>query len=991
MNKIKSYLSGIPSLSLPVKKHILSVSFILLALYSAFANTCHLAENPNEEIIGKMKSALAPLFQENQDYVLSDVTVSETSGGYKISATATFFQINSVTLTGTFSSADVFARLELRFPAGSNLPDGAQKKMAKENFTNWIPADIRKVIALQSLYMEFAQNTISTIGIQFAGQKDWSPVTGIAAKNILVDFNLNSPLAAVSISSTLKSNLSLGEVNIDMRATLSSDPKACVLSGDVSSLSLGNVMSSIGVTKAPEWPDAVWNLAMSKGSISVAPFAKTLNISSTSDLGQVEFMINGSTTPTQFMLGVAPPSNFSFKRIDQTLGVLDNVGLKNTAIVLASSTQKTHLNIFKKLGQETEVTRGITLLALYNISEMSKEVEKLIGKSQLLLRTTISNNPAELKLMASLDTNIPFDAKSNVLLKNVNFTIAPNPANFEVSLGGTMDVKAEKNRTLSFKTKVAVNITNAELSIEGIMNGTWDRPFETNGVQLIDLGIGVGVSFKTTPLPMPTMQFKGKIKVGNPNSPAFAGDVTFALDPSNPTQCMIDAGFNQILMSDLVKVVQYSTPSFKVPEDSKNLVNSIAVTDARLTIVPGITTVTVLEKMYDPGFLIKGKSMIDGYSTNLLVGISSAGIAAGAGISAIVFPPYFSFTGAQGKPDPYFNLVLSTTDPKSSKVAYSGKATVLKLVAESDMRLSDKGFDLYMKGKIYDKFQAQLQIAAGSTKDGAGYNIKAIMDSDLQKYISDIASAEIDKATKENQKTFREAQATLNQKQQEVNTLNVEIDKQRAIVQAERDKDCKKFKDAEAEVKKDKSKVKKLKDDIDDNDDKIKKLANAMEKDITKVPENSAKITKLKAEQVSKEAAMATAKAGLKVSEKALELLGAGCDLTPIDLDPRISGLITARETADKGLQAAKVIVGGTGAITGGSLKATKYIVEKGTTGVVTITYASFESKLSTADGGMVSMKVKGTYSGDPLDKAFTINLPSPQATVEAFARELLK
>ena len=122
-----------------------------------------------------------------------------------------------------------------------------------------------------------------------------------------------------------------------------------------------------------------------------------------------------------------------------------------------------------------------------------------------------------------------------------------------------------------------------------------------------------------------------------------------------------------------------------------------------------------------------------------------------------------------------------------------------------------------------------------------------------------------------------------------------------------------------------------------------------------------------------------------------MEGLGAGCDLTPIDLDPRVSGLIAARETADKSLQAAKVIVEGTGTLTGGSLKATKYIVEKGTTGVVTITYAYFETKLSEADGGMVSMKVKGTYAGEPLDKAFTINMVDPQATVEAFAHELLK
>jgi hypothetical protein len=974
-----------------VKKQLVLLSIMILGICSVFAASFPVAENPNDEVIAKMKAALAPLFQENQDYTLSDISVIEASGGYKISATATFFQINSVILTCTFSSADIVARLELKFPDGNMLPESIQQKIAHENFTNRIPVDIRKTVELKSVYIEFTQNTIGTIGIQFAGQKDWSPVNGISAKNIMIDFNLNNPLGSVSVSSTLASNLLLGDVSIGLRATLSSNPNDCVLTGDISNLKLGSMLSSMGVTKAPEWPDALWNLAMSKGSVSIAPFAKTITLNTTSDFGQVEFMINGSAAPTEFMIGVAPPADFSFTAIDQGLGILDKVGLKNTGIVLASSTQKTKLAIFKKLGQETEVTRGITLLALYNISEMSQEVERLIGKSQLLLRTTLSNNPAELKLMASLDTNIPFDAKSNVLLKNVNFTIAPNPANFEVSLGGTMDVKVEKNRTLNFATKVAVNITNAELSIEGIMNGTWDRPFETNGVQLIDLGIGVGVSFKTTPLPMPTMQFKGKIKVGNPNSPAFAGDVTFALDPSNPTQCMIDAGFNQILMSDLVKVVQYSTPSFKVPEDSKNTVNSIAITDARLTIVPGLTPVTVLEKIYDPGFLIKGKSTIDGYSTNLLVGISSGGITAGAGISAIIFPPYFSFTGALGKPDPYFNLVLSTTNPKSSKVAYSGKATVLKLVAESDMMLSDQGFDLYMKGKIYDKFQAQLQIAAGSTKDGAGYNVKATMDSDLQKYISDIASAEIDKATKENQKAFREAQSTLTQKQKEVSTLNSEIEKQRAIVQAERDKDCKKFKDAEAEVKKDQKKVNKLKDDINENEDKIKKLAKAIDKDITKAPENGAKITKLKAEQASMETALASAKAGLKISEKALDLLGSGCDLTPIDLDPRIAGLITARETADKSLQAAKVVVGGTGAITGGSLKATKYIVEKGSTGVVTITFASFESKLSTAEGGMVSLKVKGTYSGEPLDKSFIINLPSPQETVETFARELLK
>lgn len=963
---------------------------VCIALSFSLPLTAQNAQPASETVISKIKTALAPLFQENKDYVFSNLQTTAAGGSFTISGTATFFQINSVAVSATFVSEDLMARFELRFPAGSQLPATVQQKLAGQNIVNWIPGDVQQLVSVQSLYLEFAQKTISTAGIQFAAQKDWNPVAGIAAKNITVDFNCNNPLGAVSVSSTLKSDIKIGDAIIKAGATVSSNPNDCVLTGDISNLGLGNVLSTIGISKAPEWPDAFWNLSMSKGTISIAPFAKILSLNTVTDFGQLEFYINASSTPLEFMVGIAPPADFSFKKIDPNLAVLDNVGLKNTAIVLASSTQKTKLSLFKKLGQETEVTRGLTLLSLYDISAVSKELEKLMGKTQLLLRATISNNPADLKLMASLDATIPFDEKKNVVLKNVNFAISPNPASFTISLGGMMDVKTDKE-TLRFTTSIGVDITNLELGVTGIMQGTWDRPFNNNGVQLTDLGIGIGVSFKTTPIPMPTLQFKGKIKLGNPASPAFAGDVTLAIDPSNPTQCMIDAGFKQILISDLVKLVQYSNPTFTVPEESRKTVNAMSITNARLTIVPGITPVTVLEKTYDPGFLIKGSATIDGYTASLLAGISAAGIKAGASISGIVYPPYFSFTGAQGKPDPYFNLVLSTADPKSSKIAYSGKATLLQLTAESEMMLSDKGFDLYMYGKIFDKFRAKLRVAAGSTKDGAGYNVMALMESDLQQYISDVTSAQIDKATRASQQSFKEAQSNLTKKQQEVATLNIEINKQRGIVQAERDKDCKQFSDAEAAVKRDRKKVNNLKDDIDDKEDKIKKLGKEIDKDILKAPENGAKITKLKTEVVALEASLVTAKAVLKASEKVLEAMGKGCDQTPVDLDPRVSGLIAAKETADKSLQASKAVVQGTGSITGGSLKATKYIVQQGSTGVVTITYAYFESKLSVADGGMVTLKVKGTYAGEPLDKSFTINLPSPQATVEAFADALLK
>ena len=194
------------------------VLLLCIAVTANFLLNAQNSQSVSEEVVTKMKIALAPLFHENQDYVFSDLKTESSGGGFRVSGNATFFQMTSVTLVATFTSADVMARFELEFPAGSKLPADVQQKLAKQNIVNWMPADIQKVVSLKSLYLELAQNTISTIGIQFAAQQDWNPVTGIAAKNMVVDFNLNNPLGTVSVSSTLKSDLKIGDASIKVGA-----------------------------------------------------------------------------------------------------------------------------------------------------------------------------------------------------------------------------------------------------------------------------------------------------------------------------------------------------------------------------------------------------------------------------------------------------------------------------------------------------------------------------------------------------------------------------------------------------------------------------------------------------------------------------------------------------------------------------------------------------------------------------------------------------
>lgn len=131
----------------------LSLALLVTLMFVSPCRAMASASSP-DDLIAKMKSALAPLFTENEDYTFSDLNVTETGGGYRISGNATFFQISSVTLVATFPNNEVMARFELQFPGGSILPEAAQQKLAKQNFTNRIPADIRNVVTLNSLYLE---------------------------------------------------------------------------------------------------------------------------------------------------------------------------------------------------------------------------------------------------------------------------------------------------------------------------------------------------------------------------------------------------------------------------------------------------------------------------------------------------------------------------------------------------------------------------------------------------------------------------------------------------------------------------------------------------------------------------------------------------------------------------------------------------------------------------------------------------------------------
>jgi hypothetical protein len=981
-------------------KNLRAVLVLLLSL--CFANTVRSNENlnnapakalhaaDNETLLVNLKSALNTLFTEGSDYVLNEVKVTQAENGsaYSLQANASFLKTQGVVIHASFASLTSITEAKILFPGNAKLSVADMNRIAGQDLGTWLPRSMRQGMKLVSMQAGFTENLLSKLGITF-GLADFLFHQNTAALKLTgcqATFEVAHPTNnSRHVNAVLDGMLNVGAERITAQAVLSSRSENWSLTANTGNFSLNKIFESMGISKSAAFPDALWNLQITNARFSIQPFAKTLALLANTGMGEIELGIKAPTAGLDMLFGISPGEDFKFSDIHGSLGVLDQMGLKNTVIVFATSVQESNLNAFQRIGLNNKVDKGLTLMVNYNLAAISRELSQLIGRADLVLRTTLSTNVADIKLMASLNTSIPFDDQRMVVLKNVNVNMVPAPTGFEFNLGGMMEVKANKD-ILMFSAEIGVDITNAQLQVKGVMNGDWNNPFGiAQGVQISDLGLGFGVSFKTTPIPLPTLEMKGMMKAGGA---VFQGNVAVGIDPSNPLNCMVDAGFNRIKMSDLIRAF---APTAKVPADMRKTMEGMQLEDCRITVVPNPAGMNLLGNSYDPGFLTKGKAMLLENYVDLLVAVSSStGVEAKAQMSPLVYSPYFSFTGAGGQKEPLMHIHIKPT-VVNSKMVMSGSASVMGLTADVDMKLGDNGMALTMNGKIFNLFMAGFTVEGTNPKKGAEFLVKAEMRNDLFTFINQHAANEIDKATKTNQQAFKDAQKTITKEQNEVKRLDGSIASMRQTVQNERNADCAKFNAAKRDVDNAQSKVNSIQKDIDANNKKISSLKKEIkEKPLTSI-ENGAKITDLGTRVAALETAKATASGVLKTYKATLSGMQGLCKTTPIDLDPRVAGLITARHTAVGSLEAAKKIVEGTGALTTGSLKATKWIVENGNPlGVVNITSASFSGNLSQVNGGLVQLTIKGTFSGEPLNTSFSFNFNDAQKTVEAFARSLV-
>lgn len=975
-------------LPLPLRR-LIAASFFLLQFHAAHAQESTLAAATRT-----LKTALSTAFVEGKDYSLQQVDLTDSTEGYKLVAKGSFLGSSNLTFAITLANLTTLREVSLRFPENAFYRGGNYQGLLKQDFSHYFPEHLRARINLISVRLGFDSNKLNSMGMALGiPNSKLSMQMGMSLRECVADVEIDQVLREQpTFNASMKARLFLNATeSVAVLADLSSNPENWSLSAATDGITFGAVLRGMGIPQPATFPVALWNASLRKGNLTYTPNAGAFALQAQSPFGEIQCRLTAPALQGQpsYLLGLAPGSEVRFASMDPSLEVLDALGLQNTAIVISSEEQTADMEIFRNLGVDANVGAGISLMMLYNLDALSPELSKLLGKTTLLMRSTLSNKPADLRFSVLLNSRIPLDEKSNAVMTEANLNLVPDPAGFKVSMGTMLELKVNKE-LLRFASEIGFDVTNLELQVKGLLNGTWPNPFGmAPGLVLSDLGLGFGVSFKTSPIPLPTLEMKGKLRAGQANAPLIAGDVAMAMDPADPSACMLDAAFAQLKLGDIVAAF---ASSVKVPDEIKTTIQTMVLNDCRLSVVPNPAGVTLLGRRYEPGFLIAGKTTIGNQYASVLFALESkSGISAAMGVKSIVYNPYFSLTGSGSDKDPKWSLSLSP-DIRKSAIGISGKAKVLGLEADARMRLLDAGIDMAVSGTIFQAFKADLLVKGGALTNGAGYTVKATMKQDLFSYIKEYGSAEIDKATKENQQTFRDANAQITRDEAEVKRLDGLIAANRRTVQEEREADCKKFNAAKADVDEAQAEVNKIQRDINSLKSKISKLKKEIDEKPWTAAENGIKIgdygLRIGGLETGKKAASLT----LDGYKEILNGLQGICKTTPIDLDPRISGLIAGRESALFSLAGARAIVNGTGTITGGSLKATRWIVTNGNPmGVLDIKEAFFEGNLSQQHSGNVSMRVKGTFAGERLETSFSFSFSDPKTTVEAFARSLMK
>ncbi|WP_322779087.1 hypothetical protein [Frankia sp. Cas4] len=384
--------------------------------------------------------------------------------------------------------------------------------------------------------------------------------------------------------------------------------------------------------------------------------------------------------------------------------------------------------------------------------------------------------------------------------------------------------------------------------------------------------------------------------------------------------------------------------------------------DVQIYIAPEPTMIGQL--VFPQGFRLAANLAAFGFGGSVDVDVDpNAGIALDATIKPISVDPIFALTGSGGEGGP--RLSLATYDAPTAAVRgphclVSGAVTMLGFTRDVDLRISRDGFTLSLSASLFGTFDANVTASCPLRNFAAAdLSVEATMHNDFLDLVRTRGSAAIQSAAGDATRAIGDAQRQVNNAQANVGRIQAQIDPQVAQIRRERAQADNALRNAQADV-----------DSIQRQIDGEQRTINGLNHDIDGLkgqlswwnaswigPQILDKGRQLAQHQITFGGEQAT----LGTALGTLQACRAAVTTTPIEADPRVSGLYAELGVAQGTFTAAQGVLTQTRAAVGGMAAAGTWLADNGPDHLLDVTKASFQGSLRLVGVGAVTMSVAYT------------------------------
>ncbi len=699
--------------------------------------------------------------------------------------------------------------------------------------------------------------------------------------------------------------------------------------------------------------------------------------------------------------------------INNSLGMLNvpqlpelvSTAISNPALLLSTAKLKRPVDQSQQPLQTvklvTDLIPGINFQATFK----DDMITDLLNVDSLSIAGYIGLKPFSLQFLAR--STLEVDLWDVFFLKGFDFWIRYATSEFEIGIGSDMDLRIG-DESVPLRNTISLELDPApSLMFSAYMTKAWIDPFDLKGITLNDLAVGFGI---TKPF-LPEFNFKAGVTIESVTGAAM-------VSLKGPALQLLSIEFKKLNIGTVVRALLTCVAEF-ISDPFFTFLDGIVIEDVKFHYALSDTTIGGID--YGIGFHMKAILDFLGFK---IEADAMLDLDDGMRIYAAMDPVNISLNGFElikftHVSDTSKGAMLDLDLRKSSnnlQMMVSGAISILGGLMKGlvDIDVDGDGFNFLANCKIFDSFEASLEVTGPSLKNlldgsGNGVHLIAYMRHDLLTYIRDRILNFIHDVTESAVAELTSAQNTLDAAQLDVDNWDKQITEMITLVQEEQDAVIAGLEAAQNAVTDAQNEVNNIDSQIRSHQSRISKLKSEInwwnnwyksapwwEKSwrwtrlCYEVGWRSAEITAQYAAigvlQVSRTAAWAV----LEIAKTSLKIAEAVIVLADSSLDPRVIALVAARAVAWTALTIAEGLVAAAKAIVSGFSSLTQFIVEWGLGGAFDIKSATLEADFNNVKSRIVTLSADVVFLGASTNVTFSFNFDDPLASVKNLALEIL-